>query len=101
MYDLVFYNSKPLSVERGKLLTEKFPFAKFIEFDITLTNTAELAKKNVFTNFFWFIDSSYEFLDDMLVLNLKNGIVNTSMFLNSINNIPKNVNAILLQKIGK
>ena len=71
MYDLVFYNSKPLSLERKTFLTDKYPFAKFVEFDITLTNTAELAKKNVFTNFFWFIDSSYEFLDDMLVFEPK------------------------------
>lgn len=66
MYDLVFYNSKPLTEERKIFLTEKYPFAKFIEFDSTLTNTATLAKKNVFTKFFWFIDSSYEFLDKML-----------------------------------
>jgi hypothetical protein len=66
MYDLVFYNSKPLSLERKTFLIEKYPFAKFIEFDTTLSNTANLAKKNVFTKFFWFIDSSYEFLDSML-----------------------------------
>jgi hypothetical protein len=66
MYDLVFYNSKPLSLERKAFLTEKYPFAKFVDIDKTLTNTAELAKKNIFTKFFWLIDSSYEFLDTML-----------------------------------
>jgi len=66
MYDLIFYNSEPLSIERKTILVEKYPFAKFVEFDSTLTNTANLAKKNVFTKFFWFIDSSYEFLDTML-----------------------------------
>jgi hypothetical protein len=66
MYDLVFYNSKPLPEERKTFLSEKYPFAKFVEFDTTLTTTAELAKKNVFTKFFWFIDSSYEFLGTML-----------------------------------
>ena len=71
MYDLVFYNSKPLSVERGKLLTEKFPFAKFIEFDTSLTVTATLAKKHVFTKFFWLVDSNYSFLDNMLLFEPK------------------------------
>ena len=66
MYDLVFYNSKPLSLDRKTFLSERYPFAKFVEFDTTLTTTAELAKKNVFTKFFWFIDSSYDFLDSML-----------------------------------
>ena len=66
MYDLVFYNSKPLPEERKTFLSEKYPFAKFVEFDTTLTTTADLAKKNVFTKFFWFIDSSYDFLDSML-----------------------------------
>jgi hypothetical protein len=71
MYDLVFYSSKPVSLERKTFLTERYPFAKFVEFDCTLTNTAELAKKNVFTKFFWFIDSSYEFLDNMLSFDPK------------------------------
>lgn len=66
MYDIIFYNSKPLLLEQKNKLAEKYPFAKFVEFDSTLTNTAELAKKNVITKFFWFIDSSYEFLDTML-----------------------------------
>jgi len=66
MYDIVFYNSKPLLNNRKIFLTEKYPFAKFVDFDGTLTNTAELAKENTFTKFFWFIDSSYEFLDTML-----------------------------------
>ena len=71
MYDLVFYNSKPLSLERKTLLTEKYPFAKFVEFDTSLTITADLAKKSIFTKFFWFIDSSYEFLDTMLMFEPK------------------------------
>ena len=66
MYDIVFYNSKPLSLARKKQLTEQYPFAKFIEISGTLTKTADLAKQNVITKFFWFIDSSYEFLNDML-----------------------------------
>jgi hypothetical protein len=66
MYDIVFYNSKPLSKERKTLLIEKYPFAKFVEFNSTLTTTADVAKKSVLTKFFWFIDSSYEFLDTML-----------------------------------
>ena len=66
MYDIVFYNSKSLSIERKTFLTEKYPYAKFVNFDSTLSNTADLAKKNVLTKFFWFIDSSYEFLDKML-----------------------------------
>jgi len=66
MYDIVFYNSKPLSKERKTLLVEKYPFAKFVEFNSTLTTTADLAKKSVLTKFFWFIDSNYEFLDTML-----------------------------------
>jgi hypothetical protein len=66
MYDIVFYNSKPLSEERKTILIEKYPFAKFVEFDRTLTTTADLAKKQVFTKFFWFIDSTYDFLDKML-----------------------------------
>jgi hypothetical protein len=66
MYDIVFYNSKHISEERRSFLTEKYPYAKFVEFNSTLTNTANLAKKNVLTKFFWFIDSSYEFLDTML-----------------------------------
>ena len=66
MYDIVFYNSKPLSEERKTILIEKYPFAKFVEFNRTLTTTADLAKKSVITKFFWFIDSSYEFLDTML-----------------------------------
>lgn len=66
MYDIVFYNSKSLSADRRANLLEKYPFAKFIELDSTLTTTAELARKNVFTKFFWFIDSSYDFLDSML-----------------------------------
>jgi hypothetical protein len=71
MYDLVFYNSKPLALERKTSLLEKYPFAKFIEFDSTLTNTANLAKKNIVTKFFWLIDSSYEFLDTMLAFEPK------------------------------
>jgi hypothetical protein len=71
MYDIVFYNSKPLLLARKTLLAEKYPFAKFVEFDTTLTNTANLAKKNVFTKSFWFIDSSYEFLDSMLAFEPK------------------------------
>ena len=66
MYDIVFYNSKLLSKERKTILVEKYPFAKFVEFSSTLTTTADLAKKSVITKFFWFIDSSYEFLDTML-----------------------------------
>ena len=46
MYDIVFYNSKSLHDERRALLTEKYPHAKFVEFDTTLTTTADLAKKN-------------------------------------------------------
>ena len=42
MYDLIFYNSEPLSIERKTILVEKYPFAKFVEFDSTLTNTANL-----------------------------------------------------------
>jgi hypothetical protein len=71
MYDIVFYNSKPVSLERKTALTEKYPFAKFVEFDNTLTNTAEQAKKHVFTKFFWFVDSSYDFLDIMLTFEPK------------------------------
>jgi len=71
MYDLVFYNSKPISEERKTFLTEKYPFAKFVEFDSTLSNTADLVKKNVLTKFFWFIDSSYDFLDTMLAFEPK------------------------------
>ena len=52
MYDIVFYSSKPLSEERKTFLSEKYPFAKFIEFDSTLTNTANLARKNIFTKFY-------------------------------------------------
>lgn len=66
MYDLIFYNSKPLSLERKTFLTEKYPHAKFVNFNSTLSNTAELAKKIVFTKCFWFIDSNYDFLDNML-----------------------------------
>lgn len=66
MYDLVFYNSRSLSLERKAFLTDKYPFAKFVDFNSTLANTAELARKNVFTKFFWFVDSSYDFLDSML-----------------------------------
>ncbi len=66
MYDIVFYNSKPLSVERRTMLTEKYPFAKFIDFNTSLPITAELAKKQIVTKFFWFIDSSYKFLNNML-----------------------------------
>ena len=66
MYDIVFYNSKPLPEERKTFLSEKYPFAKFVQFENTLSNTADLAKKSVFTKFFWFIDSTYEFLDGML-----------------------------------
>lgn len=66
MYDLVFYNSDALQIERRTLLTEKYPHAKFVNFDSTLTNTADLAKKYVFTKFFWFIDANYNFLDNML-----------------------------------
>ena len=64
MYDIVFYNSKSLHDERRALLTEKYPHAKFVNFDSTLSNTAELAKKTVLTKFFWFIDSSYDFLEN-------------------------------------
>ena len=71
MYDIVFYNTKPLSEERKTILLEKYPFAKFVEFDTTLTSTAELAKKHIFTKFFWFIDSNYEFLDSMLAFEPK------------------------------
>lgn len=71
MYDLVFYNSKPLSLERKTFLAEKYPFAKFVEFNTSLTTTAEQAKKNVLTKFFWFIDSNYEFLDTMLAFEPK------------------------------
>jgi hypothetical protein len=71
MYDIVFYNSKPLTSERKTFLTEKYPFAKFIEFNSTLTITADLAKKNIFTKFFWLIDSSYDFLDTMLAFETK------------------------------
>ena len=66
MYDIVFYNCKSLSDERRAFLTENYPYAKFVNFDSTLAKTADLAKKNVLTKFFWFIDSSYEFLDTML-----------------------------------
>lgn len=65
MYDIVFYTRGEPSY-REKLLEEKFSFAKFIKFDTSLTITAEKAKKIIYTNFFWLIDSSYEFLDDML-----------------------------------
>ena len=71
MYDLIFYNSKPLSLERKTVLSERYPFAKFVEFNSTLSNTADLARKNVFTKFFWFIDSSYDFLDTMLAFEPK------------------------------
>jgi hypothetical protein len=71
MYDIVFYNSKPLSEERKTILIEKYPFAKFVEFNGTLTTTADLAKKIVITKFFWFIDSNYEFLDAMLTFEPK------------------------------
>jgi hypothetical protein len=71
MYDIVFYNTKPLSEERKTILLEKYPFAKFVEFDTTITSTAELAKKHIFTKFFWFIDSNYEFLDSMLAFEPK------------------------------
>lgn len=66
MYDLVFYNSDALQIERRTLLTEKYPHAKFVNFDSTLTSTADLAKKHVYTKFFWFIDANYNFLDNML-----------------------------------
>lgn len=71
MYDLVFYNSKPLSLERKTFLTEKYPYAKFIELNETLVSTAEIAKKNILTKFFWLIDSSYEFLETMLTFEPK------------------------------
>lgn len=71
MYDLVFYSTGNVSDNRKKLLLEKYPFAKFVTIDDTLTATAEKVRKTIYTKFFWFINVDYEFLDSMLTFEPK------------------------------
>lgn len=66
MYDLVFYSTANVSENRKKLLSEKYPFAKFVTIDETLTATAEKVRKTIYTKFFWFVNADHDFLDSML-----------------------------------
>lgn len=66
MYDIVFYKTQNLSQEKEIRLAEKYPFAKFIDFSNTLTETATIARSKIYTKFFWLINADYDFLDNML-----------------------------------